>query len=420
MTLSIRTDRQLIRAQSRSNRYVLLSFTAPEAPRRETRLPVNVAFVLDRSGSMSGENKFNLAREAVKQSLSMLRAEDRFSVVVYDDMVDVLALSTHATARAIRGALDALSAVDPRNSTDLCAGWMNGCDQVAQFVDRERVSRVLLLTDGLANQGVRDRGTLAQHAAELRQRGVSTTTFGVGEDFDERLLRDMAHEGGGNFYYLENARQIPDLITSELGEALEVVIPGAAIVIELPNLADAEVLNRFRSSKEGNSLRIELGDVVSSQEVEVLVRVNFPRGETGAGVAMSAHLVADAGAAISSAECVWTYADHRENDTQPRDREVDRRVAGIYAARARADATEANRIGDFAAARSVIEGTVARIRQYAGNDPEIARCWHELERERPRYDEAVMSAVAMKSAFYVAEMAGKGRVRDGRARRSPS
>ncbi|MBA3343424.1 MAG: VWA domain-containing protein [Gemmatimonadaceae bacterium] len=93
---------------------------------------------------------------------------------------------------------------------------------------------MLLLTDGLANPGITDRDTLARHASELRQRGVSTSTFGVGVDFDERRLRDMAHEGGGNFYFLENALQIPDLITSELGEALEVVMPRAALEMDIP------------------------------------------------------------------------------------------------------------------------------------------------------------------------------------------
>src|SRR5512140_2270238 len=105
MTLSIRTDRQLIRAAARSNRYVLLTFTAPQAPRRVNRRPVNVAFVLDRSGSMSGENKFPLARQAVEQSLRMLRPEDRFSLVVYDNAVDVLSRSANATPDAIRHAL---------------------------------------------------------------------------------------------------------------------------------------------------------------------------------------------------------------------------------------------------------------------------------------------------------------------------
>lgn len=420
MRLSIRTDRTLIRADARSNRYVLLRFTAPAATRRETRTPVNVAFVLDRSGSMSGENKFNLARQAVEQSLRMLRPEDRFSLVVYDNRVDVLAASSFATRGAIRAALNALSTVAPRGNTDLCSGWMHGCNEVAEFVDKERVSRVLLLTDGLANHGITNPGELARHASELRDRGVSTSTFGVGADFDERLLRNMAHEGGGNFYFLENALQILDLITSELGEALEVVIPNAVIEMDIPRNGDAEVLSGFRSSIAGNMLRIELGDVVSSQEVDVLVRLNFPRGERGSHAASRAYLTGGMPDAIGSETVEWTYAGHAENDRQPREREVDRAVAAIYAARARAEATEANRRGDFAAAKNVIDRTVARIRSYAGDDQVLNDCWRELAAERPRYDEVVMSAMEMKRAYYVADMGMKGRAQDGRAKRSRS
>lgn len=418
MTFSIRTDRRLIRAGSRSNRYLLVSFTAPAAPRREERRPVNVAFVLDRSGSMAGENKFNLARQAIEQSLGMLRAEDRFSLVVFDDRIEVLARSTNATSGAIREALDSLERTDPRGSTDLCSGWMNGCEQVAQFVDGERVSRVLLLTDGLANHGITSRDELARHASELRRRGVSTSTFGVGADFDERLLRDMAQDGGGNFYFLENALQIPDLITSELGEALEVVMPRAVIEMEIPRGGDAEVLNHFRSSISDSVLRVELGDVVSSQQVEVLVRVNFARGEGGARAIVHAHLLGGTADVIRSNEIEWTYAGHAENDRQVRDREVDRKVAEIYAARARAEATEANRHGDFAAARRVIERTVERIKEYAGDDPVLNPCWRTLLAEMPQYDEVVMNAMDMKRAYYQADMAVKGRVADGRARRS--
>ncbi len=418
MTLSIRTDRTLIRAAARSNRYVLASFTAPAAPRREGRTPVNVAFVLDRSGSMSGEKKFTLARQAIEQSLRMLRSEDRFSLVVYDTQIDVLVRSTHATPSAIREALNSLAAVGPRGSTDLCGGWMNGCEQVAQFVGEERVSRVLLLTDGLANHGVTDRGQLTRHAGELRQRGVSTSTFGVGADFDERLLRDMAHEGGGNFYFLENAIQIADLITSELGETLEVVMRRAVMEIEIPRSGDAELLSAFRSSIGDNMLRVELGDVVSSQQVDVLVRLNFSRGESGLRVAVRATLTGAASIEDGSTSVEWTYAGHVENDRQPRDREVDRAVAAIYAARARATATEANRHGDFEAARSVIHRTVERIRGYAGDDMLLNECWRELLAERPRYDEVMMSPMETKRAYYVAEMGMKGRAHDGKARRS--
>jgi hypothetical protein len=198
------------------------------------------------------------------------------------------------------------------------------------------------------------------------------------------------------------------------------VIPRAAIEIPLPHWADAEVLNRFRSSRihDGNALRIELGDVVSAQEVEVVVRIRFPRREEGATVSAQAFL-AGAGTEreMSSGIVSWTYAGHRENDLQPRDVTVDRLVASLYATRARAEATEANRDGDFERAGRVIENTVRRIRQYAGSDRELNRTWRMLDDERQQYDQVLMSPMAMKAAFYVAETAWKGRP-SGRARRS--
>jgi Ca-activated chloride channel homolog len=195
VTLSLRTDRKLIRAESSSRRYVLFTVDAPEAPPRADRSPVNVALVLDRSGSMEGENKFALARNAVECALALLSADDRFTLVVYDNEIDVLAAGTLATPDAKRRALELLRAIGPRGSTDLCGGWMRGCEGVAQYLEAETVSRALLLTDGLANVGVQDHPTLVRHAGELRERGIPTSTLGVGADFDERLLRDMAHEG---------------------------------------------------------------------------------------------------------------------------------------------------------------------------------------------------------------------------------
>ncbi len=102
------TDRTLIRAGASSTRYVRFAFTAPEAPRSHRRLPLNVSLVLDRSGSMGG-GKFDLAREAAHQALQLLRADDRFSVVVYDTAIDLISASTAATADARRVARDRLA-----------------------------------------------------------------------------------------------------------------------------------------------------------------------------------------------------------------------------------------------------------------------------------------------------------------------
>ncbi|MGH8545902.1 MAG: vWA domain-containing protein, partial [Gammaproteobacteria bacterium] len=123
--------------------------------------------------------------------------------------------------------------MDARGTTALAEGWFRGAEQVALHQDERCVNRVLLLTDGLANVGVTDPDQLEAHA-ELHRRGIQTTTFGVGADFDEALLERIALAGGGNFYFIEDAKQIPDFLTSELGEILEVVARDVAIEFQTP------------------------------------------------------------------------------------------------------------------------------------------------------------------------------------------
>ena len=185
MDASVRLDHALVAVESEHSVHAMLELTFPDPPAGKDRLPLHVALVLDRSGSMSGE-KIRVAKVAVEEAISRLRPDDRFSVVVYDDVVDVVIESTRASAEARRGAIERLRSVDARGSTNLGEGWLRGCEQVAGHLVERGVNRCLLLTDGLANIGITDPEALASHAAELRARGVSTSTFGVGNDFDER------------------------------------------------------------------------------------------------------------------------------------------------------------------------------------------------------------------------------------------
>ena len=413
-TLRLRADRQLIRSRGNSVRYLLASITAPEAPARKNRMPVNVALVLDRSGSMQGENKFPLAVSAVEMALELLGRNDRFSLVVFDDKVDVLMTSTLATSDAKKLALRALRQVQPRQSTDLCAGWMHGCEQLSEFVADGTISRALLLTDGQANCGETNHEVLAHHAAELNRRGIRTSTFGVGADFDERLLRDIATEGGGNAYFVQRNDQILDLMSSELGEALEVVMPHAELTIAAPRGAEVSVLNRFRSrrSRGRMGITIELGDLVSAQKHDVVLRVKFPLGEVDETSTVTATLDDDATASVE-----FTYASHSANDEQPRDASVDREVALMYAALARAEATEANRHGDFDRARRALVGTARHITEYAGGDVELNELAQRLRDEVADYGEQLMSPMQLKASFYSAEAYVKGRNWEGKARR---
>ena len=417
-TLSVRVDRTLIRPNWHSERFVLARVVAPRAVAAAGRPPVNLAIVLDRSGSMSGA-KLDVAKAAVEEAVGRLRPDDRFSVVVYDDIVDVVIESTVASAEARRGVIERLRAIEARGSTNLGEGWLRGCEQVASHLAERGVNRCLLLTDGLANVGLTDLDQLATHAAALRARGVSTSTFGVGNDFDERLLQELADSGGGHFYYIADAPQIRDAITSEVGETLDVVARDVHLEITARDDIRIEPISPYRATTRGHRTAVALGDLGSEQVLEVVLRLTFPYGEigreTGAIVGLTERdglFEAGAPGHAEPARLTWTYADDRSNDAQRRDVEVDRAVATQFAARARQEAVQRNRIGDFEGAKRILEATARRIAAYAGNDVVMRDLGGKLEDERIRFSARVPEH-ALKRAHFASANALRSRDPDG-------
>jgi Ca-activated chloride channel homolog len=417
MSLNVQTDRTLIRTSGRSTRYVLLSFAAPEAPRSSNREPINVSFVIDRSGSMGG-SKIDLAKRAVIEALRMLRSTDRFSVVAYDDHVDIVVPSTLATGEAVRNAIAQVEYLQPRGSTNLSGGWLKGCEELAQHATPGQITRCVLLSDGLANQGIVDRGELARHAGELRARGITTTTIGLGEDFDEVTLEGMSQAGAGHFYYVETAVQIGDCLTGELGETLEIVARDVNVIVKAPSGIDVATLNRFGSGwDDGGRFMVHLGDLASRQEMSIVIRLTFPSGKETETARVTFGL-RDARAAIDEADMdlTWTFASHQANDTQRRNVVVDRAVASLYAAQATAEALELNRSSRFDEAIVRLESTARRIAQYAGNDHEIRALIEALRRRHTAYS-APMAARFMKSEHYASSNVMALRDSTGKARR---
>ncbi len=152
-------------------------------------------------------------------------------------------------------------------NTFLSGGWQQGCEFVGSALNRQGVNRVLLLTDGLANEGVTSPHQLASMARQQKQQGVTTTTFGVGMGYNEDLLARMANEGGGAFYFIDNPDQAEALFEEELKDLFNVVGQNLTVAIE----TEAEVkslkqIYEFPFKEERGALVYQLGDLYAEED----------------------------------------------------------------------------------------------------------------------------------------------------------
>ena len=234
----------------------------------------------------------------------------------------------------------------------------------------------------------------------------------------------MADAGGGHFYFAASVVEIRDHITSEVGETLDVVARDVTLEVTAPETVRVESMAPFRTEARGSRTLIRVGDLVSGQVVRIVLRVTFPFGEVGreigalVGVTDRDDVFRHAEPALAPVALAWQYADHPANDAQPRDRDVDRVVAQIFAARARQEAVQLNRQGDYAAAQKALAGVSRRIRDYASGDPQLQEIAASLRMEVPAYA-AAMPEMARKSRHWAASNVARMRTAEGQSVRRP-
>jgi Ca-activated chloride channel family protein len=251
---------------------VLVRITPPSAALNAPRPALNLGLVLDRSGSMGTQNKIGFAREAAVYAVQQLLPTDRVSVTVFDDQVRTIVPNTVAEDKG--RIVDLLQSVQPGNSTDLHGGWTEGGKQVGQHLVAGGLNRVLLLSDGLANVGETNPDNIATTVNRLAREGVSTTTMGLGDDYNEDLLEAMARSGDGNYYYIESPKQLPDIFQTELKGLMATFGNTVSLGIEpQEGVTVADVLNDLDRLPSG---LLKLPNLVAGMPILVVFRLNVP------------------------------------------------------------------------------------------------------------------------------------------------
>ena len=174
------------------------------------RKPLNVAIVLDRSGSMRGAS-FNNSIKAIKELISQLAITDTLHLVVYDTVVDTILTNVNSKTENVGKKVDAIKL---GGCTNLFAGVERGVDLVIEHHRNDAIDAVFLFSDGHATEGILEPEEIGVRIKKFHTLyGIRFTTFGLGSDFNEQLMSSIARCGKGNYFFIDHALQIPELVT---------------------------------------------------------------------------------------------------------------------------------------------------------------------------------------------------------------
>ncbi|MEA3440291.1 MAG: VWA domain-containing protein, partial [Chloroflexota bacterium] len=288
-------DQVMAPAGQNVDRYLLITLRTPSgvlpeqaAPTESGRLPFNFTAVLDVSGSMHG-SKLMHTKEAVRQSMLRLQDGDMLSLATFANEVHCVIEPTEMdpdTRQLVSSALDEITA---GGLTALCSGLEMGIEKAATV--KQDTNLVLLLSDGQANVGETDLELVGQRGFQGRQRGIIISTLGVGGDYNEALMAEIATQGGGRFYHIKQASQIGAYLTGELGEVAALAARDAEIQLQLPTGAVLFPLSAaYPARQDGDQVVISIGGIPEEVDLEIPLRLSIPSQPVGARLSVEGNV----------------------------------------------------------------------------------------------------------------------------------
>lgn len=260
------------------------------------RAPLNVVFVLDKSGSMNADNKWGYVRQSLENAFRRFGVEDYVSLVAYDtDVQTVFQPTRNLDADWAAGKLRSIA---PDGSTNLYGGLEEGAKLASEHFSKERVNRVVLLSDGLANVGPSSTRELRALAESLTGKGLRISTVGVGADYNEDLMLGVAKESGGAYYFIDEPERIAAIFDEELSGLMSVVARDLEITVTLPEgVACKGSLDKADQIRvDGDKVRLRLPEAYANQTSNLMLELVLSAGTPAAAVDLATIEVAYADA----------------------------------------------------------------------------------------------------------------------------
>jgi Ca-activated chloride channel homolog len=243
-------------------------------------LPTDLIVILDNSGSMAGEPLF-FAKAAVRELVAGLQPADRFALVRYASDAGVAIPLTAATTSARAGFEATIESIQADSGTNMSAGLDLANELVARADRGGRALRVILLSDGHANEGDFSFEGLRSRASRAVKQEYVLSSVGVGQGFDERVMGAIADAGTGNFYYLPDLHELAGVFAGEFASARETVASGLQVALALAPGIEVMDAAGYPLSREGERVVFRPGDLFAGQQRRIWLTLRAPTDREG-------------------------------------------------------------------------------------------------------------------------------------------
>ena len=267
-------------------------------------MPVNLALVIDRSGSMEGE-PLEYVKRACAHVVDLLTPEDVLSIVTFEETVEVLMPARRVTDPGL--IKQHIARIVPGNTTNLFDGLYAGGAQLASVPLAGYVNRVLLLTDGEPTAGLKDFASIVAQVGELKARGVTVTALGFGPEYNEELMAGIARKSGGNYYFIARPEEIPGVFAREVEQALSITAKNARLTLHLPRGCVVRQVYGSPVAFGPRTAEIALGDLGGGATVTKLWEMDWESRRAGTYRVARAVLTVDDGG--TGRPVSWASAD---------------------------------------------------------------------------------------------------------------
>lgn len=363
LVLDVSPINGVLKSGEKQNTWIRVGLKGFKLEADKKRPGVNLALVLDKSGSMQGD-KIKRAREAAIDAINLLEPDDIVSIITYDSTVNVLVPATKLTDK--EQVISKIRSIQPSGNTALFAGVSKGAAEVRKFLEKERVNRVILLSDGLANVGPSSPGELGSLGKSLVKENITVSTLGLGLGYNEDLMVQLASTSGGNHLFIEKASELADIFRKEFDDVVSVVAQEIDINVTIPEgIRPIRVLGND-ADITGQKIVTRLAQIYSEQDRHVVIEVELPASEDKQKLDLATVSVTYANMKTHEADKLSASTKCKfSDDEEAVKKSVNGLVLGDVVALESSEKSKLATVyfdqGNFAACRQVLQGNVDNL-----------------------------------------------------------